>query len=244
MAEAVRLARAVGALLHSDVSYAIGHVPVDAERLGADLLSFSGHLLGGPPGAGVLYVRRGVSLTPLIVGDDRERKRRAGRPGLAAVAGLAAALDEASETLADEAGRLWDLSERLRGGITERVDGAVLHGHPTWRVPHIVCFSVPGVEAEAILMALDERGFRLGTGATCPPSGVEEASHVLRAMGHLTAGTVRAGLGPETTAEDVDGLLQALPPVVAGLRRMATASGEAMARLGGSPDGKDQEGTR
>jgi cysteine desulfurase len=155
------------------------------------------------------------------------------------VAGLAAALDQASEELTDEAARLWSLTDRLRTGIAGAVEGAILHGHPTWRVPHIVCFSVPGVEAEAILMALDERGFRLGTGATCPPNGVEEASHVLAAMGYLTAGTVRAGLGPGTTAEEVERLLEALPPVVGGLRRMAVASDAAMARL--DDGGRDEE---
>ncbi|HYU58097.1 MAG TPA: cysteine desulfurase family protein [Actinomycetota bacterium] len=223
LAEAARLARQHGALIHTDACQTTGRLPVDVGALGVDLLSLSGHKFGGPPGAGALYVRRGVDLAPVLGGDDRERGLRPGRENLPAIVGMAAALEAAAAELAEEAGRLWALTDRLRAGLEERVEGVQVHGHPTQRVPHIVCWSVLGLDAEPLLMALDERGFRLDAGSTCTGEA-QEPSHVLAAMGRVTTGSLRASVGPGNTEADVDALLEALPEVVGGLRQVASTT--------------------
>jgi cysteine desulfurase len=230
LAEAVRLARSHGVLVHTDACQTAGRLPIDVRRLDVDLLSLSGHKFGGPPGAGALYLRRGLRFEPQTLGDERERRRRSGRENLPGIAGLAAALNEASDDLADEAGRLWALSDRLRAGLADRIPNVQVHGHPTHRVPHIVGWSVLGLDGEELLMALDERGIRLDTGSRCPGSN-EESSYVLEAMGRDPRGSLRASLGKDTTEADVDLLLDTLPEVVGELRRMAEVSAGALDRL-------------
>jgi cysteine desulfurase len=230
LAEAVRLARMHGVMVHTDACQTVGRLPVDVRRLDVDLLSLSAHKFGGPPGAGALYVRRGLRFEAQTLGDERERRRRAGRENLPAIAGMAAALAEATERLADEAGRLWRLSDRLRAGLAERIPDVQVHGHPTHRVPHIVGWSVLGLDGEQLLMALDERGLLLDTGSRCPGSN-EESSYVLEAMGRDPRGSLRASLGESTTEADVDALLAVLPEVVSELRRMAGISAGALDRL-------------
>ncbi|MCA1727819.1 MAG: cysteine desulfurase [Actinobacteria bacterium] len=212
LGEAVRLARMHGVLVHTDACQTAGRLP------------------GGPPGAGALYVRRGLRFEPQLLGDERERRRRAGRENLPAIAGMAAALQEATAEIGNESGRLWALSDRLRSELEGRIPDLQVHGHPTHRVPHIVCWSVLGLDGEEMLMALDERGIRLDTGSRCPGSS-EESSFVLEAMGRDPRGSLRASLGKETTEADVDALLDVLPEVVSELRRMAEASAGALDRL-------------
>lgn len=230
LAEAVRLARMHGVLVHTDACQTVGRLPVDVRKLDVDLLSLSGHKFGGPPGSGALYVRRGLRFEAQTLGDERERRRRAGRENLPAIAGMAAALEDASGEIADEAARLWTLSERLRTGLAERVPEVEVHGHPTHRVPHVVCWSVLGLDGEQLLMSLDERGIHVDTGSRCPGSS-EESSYVLEAMGRDPRGSLRASLGRDTTDGDVDRLLEALPEVVSELRRMAEVSAGALDRL-------------
>jgi cysteine desulfurase len=148
-------------------------------------------------------------------------------PGVAA---MAAALSAAREDLADQAAGRWELTERLRRGIEERVEGAHLHGHPTQRVPHLVCFSVPDLDPEILMMALDDRGFRLSAGSNCSGAS-EEPSPVLEAMSVPNTPGFRVGVGPSTTTDDVENLLEILPSIVGELRRMEAASSEAMARF-------------
>ena len=230
VAEAARLAREAGVRFHTDACQTVGRLPVDVEALGCDLLSFSGRKLGGPPGAGVLFVRRGVVLEGHPQGDERERRRRAGMPDLPAIAGLAAALVEALRDLPDQAARQWRLTDRLRTGIPARVPRAHVHGHPTQRVPHLVCFSVPGVDPEALLMGLDDRGLHVGGGSVV--SGAPgEPSPVLEAMGLPGTPAFRVGIGPRTPDEAIDQLLETLPGLVADLRRVETAAAEGLARL-------------
>lgn len=230
LAEAVRAARMHGVLIHTDACQTVGRLPVDVRRLDVDLLSLSGHKFGGPPGAGALYVRRGLRLEAQTLGDERERRRRSGRENLPAISGMAAALEEAAAELADEAGRLWGLSDRLRRGLEERIPGVQVHGHPTHRVPHIVGWSVVGLDGDQLLMALDERDIHIDTGSRCPGSN-EESSYVLEAMGRDPRGSLRASLGKDTTDADVDRLLEVLPEVVGELRRMAEVSAGALDRL-------------
>ena len=230
IAQAARLCREAKVLFHTDACQTVGRLPVDVGVLDVDLLSLSAHKFGGPPGVGALYVRRGVPLAAYPCGDDRERKRRSGMENIPGVAGMAAALSAWREDMGDRAARHWSLSYRMRRGIEERVAGARTHGHPTQRAPHLVCFSIPDLDAGILAMALDERGFRLSAGSNC--SGVaNEPSPVLEQMGVPNTPSFRIGLGPETTEDDVDRFLETLGALVDELRRVEATSSEAMAKF-------------
>jgi cysteine desulfurase len=230
VAEVARLCREAGILCHTDACQSVGKIPVDVAALDVDLLSLSGHKFGGPPGVGALFVRRGVPVAAYPCGDDRERRRRSGMENVPGVAAMAAAISARMSEMADQAAGQWALTDRLGTGIAERVDGAALHGHPTQRVPHLVCFSVPDLDAEILSMALDDRGFRIAAGSNC--SGAPgDPSPVLEHMGIPGTASFRIGIGPETTEADVDRLLDALPSLVAELREVGSAAEAAMARF-------------
>jgi cysteine desulfurase len=227
---AARLCREAGVLFHTDACQTVGRLPVDAGALEVDLLSLSAHKFGGPAGIGALFVRRGVPIAAYPCGDDRERRRRSGMENIPGVAAMAAALDTAVGQMADEAARQWALTDRLRAGIAARVPGAALHGHPTQRSPHLVCFSVTDIDAEILAMALDDRGFRLGVGSNCS-GATGEASSVLEHMGVAGTPSFRIGVGPSTQETDVDRFLETLPSLVEELRLIGAASETAMARF-------------
>lgn len=219
VAEAARIAKEAGALVHTDACMTVGHLPVRAGELGVDLLSASAHKSYGPKGAGFLWVRRGVRVRPTLPGDDRERNRRAGMEDLPAIGGMAAALEARAAEIGAEEPRLRELADHLRTELPRRVSDVAIHGHPTERLPGLVAFSVLYVEGEALLLHLDAKGIAVHSGSSCT-SSTQEPSHVLAAMGALTHGSIRVSLGRETTRDDVDYFLDELTPIVERVRAM------------------------
>lgn len=230
VAEAAEICRAAKVLFHTDACQTVGHVPVDVGALGVDLLTLSAHKFGGPSAVGALFVRRGVAVTAYPCGDDRERRRRSGMENVPGNVATAAALAARIGELADQVGRQWALTDRLRRGLEERVPGVRLHGHPTQRVPHLVCFSIPGLDPEIVLMALDDRGIRIGGGSVCS-GAAHDASPVLEAMGVPGTPGFRVGVGPGTTEAELDALVDALARLAPELARMEAASTEALGRF-------------
>lgn len=199
-------ARACGALVHLDAAQAAVALPVDVRTLGADLLTISAHKLGGPPGAGALYVRRGLALHGIQRGGAQERGLRAGTENVPAAAGFAAALDEVVATRPDEAGRLGALTRHLRDAITRHWPTARFAATAAPEVaPHIVNVAFPGYEAEALVSALDLEGVAVSAGSACAAGGTEP-SHVLQAMGWSAieaASALRLSVGWASTIADV-----------------------------------------
>jgi cysteine desulfurase len=230
IAEAARLAREAGVLFHTDACQTAGRLPIDVSEMAVDLLSMSAHKFGGPAGAGLLYVRRGVAVAAYPCGDDRERKRRSGMENIPGVAGMAAALASARGEMADQAARGWALTERIRRGVDGRVRGARIHGHPTQRVPHIACFSIAGLDPETLMMSLDDRGLHIGGGSLC--SGAPgDPSPVLEAMGVSDTSSFPVGVGFDTTNAAIDEFLEMLASLAAELQEVDATSSEALARF-------------
>jgi cysteine desulfurase len=219
--EVAAACRQTDVLVHVDACMAAGHVPVDFAALGADLCSISAHKFGGPKGAGALLVRRGLRLPPFVVGGAQERARRGGLEDVPAMVGFGAAAGElgADGRLESEAGAQRELTERVAGDAAERVGGVVRYGDPVDRVPQLVCFGVEGVEAEPILLGLDQRGVAVHSGSACSSEALEP-SPILAAMGVDADHSLRVSVGWSTTPEDVDAFLDAFPAVVDRLRAL------------------------
>jgi len=222
VAEAVEVAAQHGAVTHSDAVQAVGHLAVDFAASGLDLLSLSGHKLGGPYGIGALLARRDVALTPVLHGGGQERDIRSGTLDVAAVAGLAAALEVASERLTLEEPRVRELRTLLIMEVLAAVPDAIVHGpaKAADALPGIVNGSFPGCSADALLLLLDAAGIDCSTGSACS-AGVAQPSHVLLAMGSSEAearSSLRFSLGHTSTAGDIDALAAALPDAVSRAR--------------------------
>jgi cysteine desulfurase len=211
-----------GVLVHVDAAQANGHVPLDFRAVGADLMSVSAHKLGGPPGIGALLVRRGLRLRPLLVGGDQERARRAGLENVPAIVGwgaLAAATTD--ERLADEESTARRQTGRMLAAAAD-LDGVHIYGDPERRLPHLVCFGIEGVEPQAVLLGLDQRGIAVHSGSACASEDLQP-SPVLEAMGVDAHHSLRVSVGWSTTDDDVDALLGALPEVLEHLRALGRA---------------------
>lgn len=221
VAELAAIARAQGALFHTDAVQSTGKIPVNARDLGVDLLSIAGHKFGGPKGTGALWVRRGVRLLPYLTGGRQERGRRAGTENVPALVGLGHAARIVAGKLA-AAGDLATLRDTLEAGILANVPGTVVNGDPARRVPNTTNISFEAIEAESLLIALDLEGVAISTGSACS-SGSLEPSHVLKAMGLPNArarNSLRFSLGPTTTSDEIDFIVGVLPRLVGRLRQL------------------------
>ncbi|MEA2703664.1 MAG: cysteine desulfurase [Actinomycetota bacterium] len=221
VAEVVALCRDLGVLVHVDAAAAAGHLPIDFDGLGADLLSVSAHKMGGPLGVGALLVRRGLRLRPLLVGGEQERARRAGMENVPGIVGFgAAAATLAGPAMAEEAARAVSQTRAIVAGATT-VDGVTTYGDPVDRLPYLVCLGVDGVEAEPVLIGLDRAGIAAHSGSSCSSESLEP-SPVLEAMGAAADRSLRVSVGWSTADAEVDAFLDAFPQVVERLRALAT----------------------
>ena len=222
IAEIGAIARAHKVLFHTDAVQAVGHIPVDVEAWNVDLLSLSGHKFGGPKGIGALYMKKPLRLPALIQGGGQEKGRRSGTENVPGAAGMAAALKEAVDHLAQESARLSALRDKLIAGLS-KLPYTRLTGHPVKRLPGTASFVFEGVEGEALLLHLDAKGICASSGSACSSASLDP-SHVLLSIGlpHAIAhGSLRLSLGAENTEEDVDYILKEVPAVVAYLREMS-----------------------
>ena len=223
--DVVRIAHARGVPVHTDAVQAAGHLSLDVEDLGVDLMSVAAHKFYGPKGVGALYVRRGTRLLPQTQGGGQERGRRSGTENVAGVVGLAEALALAQDERSSVGPWLRALSERLIMELPERVPGCRVTGHPSDRLPGHASFVFEDVEIAPVLLGLDERDIWASSGSACT-SGSSEPSHVLLAMGlsrEWVFGALRLTFGIENTAADVNALLEVVPGLVAGARTRVAA---------------------
>lgn len=219
VAEVARLAHAAGALVHCDAVQAGGKTPLDVRELDVDLLTLSAHKLYGPKGAGCLYVRRATPLRPLVSGGAQERNRRAGTENVPGIVGFGVAAELARETLAADAERVGVLRDRLEERLL-RIPGAARNGEAP-RLSNTANLSFAGIDAEALVIAIDLEGVAASTGAACAAGGIEP-SHVLQAMGfspQRVQSSLRLSLGRATTEADVDRAAQIITQAVSRQRQ-------------------------
>ena len=224
VAELARRAHAAGARFHCDAVQAAGKLEIDVDEAGVDLLSIAGHKFHGPPGAGALWVRRGLKLVPLVHGGLQERGRRAGTENLPALVGLGAAAERAARLLAaGEAMRVAALGETLLTRLIAALPGAALNGDRMKRLGSIVNLRLPGVDGEAALHELDGEGILVSTGSACSAAS-PGPSHVLLALGlgaEDAHASVRFSLGEDNREADVDTIVNVMPRIVERLRSLA-----------------------
>lgn len=220
-------ARKIG--FHSDAVQSLGKIPVDVKKIGADMMAFSAHKIYGPKGVGVLYLRKGVKVWPVIDGGAQERGIRSGTENVPGIVGMGKACELAGKRMAEDNKRIYGLRERLKKGIEEKIDYMMYTGHPEKRLPNIASFTFRYVEGEGILLSLDAWDICASSGSACT-SGSLDPSHCLLAMGlpHAIAhGSLRVSLGRENTEAEVDKLVEVLPGIVQRLREMSPLYGDA-----------------
>jgi len=225
----VRIAREHGVPVHTDAVQSYGKIDVDARKLGVDLLTVSAHKIYGPKGVGALYVRKGASVCPFLRGGRQERGLRAGTENTAGIIGFGEAVRVLQEKGRKERARIEKLAETLKRGIEERIPGAKFNGHPENRIKSTLNFAFPGLEAEAILLALATKEIYVSTGSACSEES-EEVSHVLRAIGlrpEIARSAIRMSLGRSNKEDDIAVVLSELPEIIKKLRAITAFHPEA-----------------
>lgn len=226
IAEAAEIAHRTGALFHTDAVQAVGKIPIDLSSLDVDMLSLSGHKLHGPKGIGALFVRKGTPLDPLILGGHHEHGSRAGTYNVPGIVGLGKAAELSMKLLTEESGRVAKLLERLENGILTTCPGSEIAGAASPRLPNTSTVLFTSVESEAVLTLLDLEGIYVSSGSACS-TGNTDPSYVLSAMGigQMQANTaIRFSLSRYTTGEEIDRVLEVLPPLIAKLRLISPYS--------------------
>jgi len=209
-------------IFHADACQAAAYYSLDVNNLGVDLMTINGSKIYGPKGTGVLFVRKGTTINPIIHGGGQENNRRAGTENVAGIVGLAAALELVQNEREKENQRLIKLRDKLIDRLL-KIPKVVLNGHPTKRLPNNVNVTVMDIEGEAMLLHLDEKGICASTGSACT-SGNLEPSHVILALGlpyEMAHGSIRFTLGHVNTEKDIDYLMEAFPPIIEKLRAMS-----------------------
>ena len=222
IAEIGKICRERGVLFHTDAVQAVGHIPVNVAQQNIDMLSLSAHKFLGPKGIGVLYAKRGILLDSLIHGGAQERGKRAGTENLPAIVGMAAALEQAVANLDAYAAKLTPLRDRLIAGL-DKIPYSELNGDREQRLPGTVNFCFEGIEGEALLLLLDDKGVCASSGSACT-SGSLDPSHVLLAIGRpheVAHGSLRLSLDDTITQDQVDYIIQAVTEVVGYLRSIS-----------------------
>ena len=235
--EMAEIAKSRGILFHTDAVQAVGKIPIDLQNLPIDFLSISGHKLHASKGIGGLYVRRGTPFVPFMIGGHQEHGRRGGTENVASIIGLGKACELAGENLQDENSRVKAMRDKLEKGLLESIPSSMLNGHKTDRLPNTANISFEYVEGEAILLHMDRYGICASSGSACT-SGSLEPSHVLRAMGvPFTAahGSIRYSLSVYNTEDEIDFIIDKMPPIIAELREMSPFwKSEHPGKVGGS----------
>ena len=201
---------------HTDASQAVEFLDIHVEKLGVDLMTLNAAKIYGPKGAGCLYVRRGITLEPILYGGGQERGLRSGTENVPGIVGFAKALEIAQKKKSSETVRLTELRDWFIKEIKKEIPGAVLNGHPVYRLPNNIHISIPEVEGEALVLYLDAKGIYCSTGSACTSVSLEP-SHVLQALGkpdEYTTGSLRFTLGRETTKKDLARVLEVLSGLV------------------------------
>lgn len=216
------IAHAHGAVFHTDAVQAVGHIPLDVQAMGIDLLSLSAHKFRGPKGIGALYCRKGISLKPLVFGGGQERGWASGTENVAGMVGLGAAIEDAVTPMAEKMGYVRYLTDRLTQGVM-KIPYTHFTGDPENRLPGLASFVFEAIEGEGLILRLDALGVCASTGSACS-TGSLDPSHVLMAIGlphEIAHGSLRLTLGEQNTEEDVDYIIESVTKVVEGLRAMS-----------------------
>ncbi len=220
--ELAAAAKEKGVWFHTDAVQAVGHIPVNVQELGVDMLSLAGHKFRGPKGVGALYMRKGINLQPLIHGGGQERNRRSGTENVAGIVGMAAALKEATDNMEENVKKVSAMRDRLIAELT-KIPYSHLTGDPVNRLPGTASFVFECIEGESMILNLDLAGICASSGSACSSASLDP-SHVLLAIGlphEIAHGSVRLTINECTTDEDIDYIIETLPPIVQKLRDMS-----------------------
>jgi len=223
IAEIAKKVKEAGVLFHTDAVASTGSIPVEVNKLGVDALSLAGNEFYGPKGSGALWVRKRVRLIPLMDGGVQEGGRRPGTENVPAIVGMGKAAELISRDMPSRMAKLSQLRDRLIKGLPAAIDHIILTGHPTQRLPQHASFCIEFIEGEGMLLLLDSQGIAVSSGSACTSKALK-ASHVLIAMGlphEIAQGSLLFGLGVDSDKEDIDYVLEKLPPIVDRLRQMS-----------------------